>query len=75
MGGLHLWEAEQEWACDQLTNSSLEFDRAHHANLEAEIAQRATQVALDVERLGLQRLVSNMRRFWLAIAALLGRIP
>ncbi len=53
---------------DQLTNSSLEFDRAHYANLEAEIAQRATQIVLDVERLSLQswRLVSSMRRFWLA---------
>src|SRR6266516_5955163 len=27
---------------DQLTNSSLKLNRAHHANLEAEIAQRAT---------------------------------
>src|SRR4029434_9636081 len=34
---------------DQLTNSSLEFDHAHHANLEAEIAQRATQIVFDVE--------------------------
>jgi hypothetical protein len=29
---------------DQLTNSSLKLNRAHHANLQAEIAQRATQI-------------------------------
>jgi hypothetical protein len=29
---------------------------AHYTNLEAEIAQRATQIVLDVERLGLQKL-------------------
>src|SRR5436305_15231411 len=53
---------------NQLANSSLELDRTHHANLEAEIAQRATQIVLDVEGLGLQKLptVSSMRRFWLA---------
>jgi hypothetical protein len=46
---------------DQLTNSSLELDRAHHANLEAEIAQRATQLVLDVERLGLQELATGQQ--------------
>src|SRR5262249_20814390 len=46
---------------DQLTNSSLELDRAHHANLEAEIAQRATQMVLDIERLGLQKLPTGQQ--------------
>src|SRR5438445_4796525 len=46
---------------DELTNSSLELDRAHHANLEAEIAQRATQIVLDVERLGLQKLATGQQ--------------
>src|SRR5258708_14522251 len=46
---------------DQLTYSSLELDRAHHANLEAEIAQRATQIVLDVERLGLQKLATGQQ--------------
>src|SRR5205814_10596757 len=44
---------------DELTNSSLELDRADHANLEAEIAQRATQIVLDVERLCLQKLATG----------------
>src|SRR4051794_10972605 len=46
---------------DQLTNSSLELDRAYHANLEAEIAQRAPQIILDVERLGLQKLATGQQ--------------
>src|SRR2546428_8957473 len=46
---------------DQLANSRLELDRAHHANLEAEIAQRATQIVLDVERLGLQKLATGQQ--------------
>ena len=41
---------------NQLTNSRLELNRAHQANLEAEIAQRAPQIVLNVERLGLQKL-------------------
>jgi hypothetical protein len=32
-----------------------------HANLEAEIAQRATQIVLDVERLGLQKLATGQQ--------------
>src|SRR5436189_5467164 len=46
---------------NQLANSSLELDRAHHANLEAEIAQRATQIVLDVEGLGLQKLQTGQQ--------------
>src|SRR3954453_21697020 len=46
---------------NQLANSSLELDRAHHDNLEAEIAQCATQIVLDVERLGLQKLPTGQQ--------------
>src|SRR5437868_710262 len=46
---------------NQLANSSLELDRPHHANLEAEIAQRATQIVLDVEGLGLQKLPTGQQ--------------
>src|SRR3979409_1798033 len=53
---------------NQLTNSSLELDRAHHANLEAEIAQRASRSFSMSSALACKswRLVSSMRRFWLA---------
>src|SRR5207237_7983594 len=50
--------AKSGWSA---TNSSLEFDRAHHANLEAKIAQRATQIVLDVERLSLQKLATGQQ--------------
>src|SRR5437763_8927834 len=46
---------------NQLANSSLELDRTHHANLEAEIAQRATQIVLDVDGLGLQKLPTGQQ--------------
>jgi hypothetical protein len=45
--------------CDELPNPSLELDRADNADLEAEVAQRATEVVLDVARLGLQQFAAS----------------
>src|SRR6476659_8876918 len=49
---------------DQLTNSSLELDRAHHANLEAEITQRPQRVlGVDRARLPYARSAAISRHF------------
>ena len=46
---------------DKLADPSLELGRPNHADLEAEVAQRATQVTFDVEGFRLQQLPAGQQ--------------
>ncbi len=46
---------------NEFPNSSLELDCTDYANLEAKVAQRTTQVILDVARLSLQQLATRQQ--------------
>src|SRR5271169_28828 len=48
-------------ARDQLADPCFEFPRAHHADLESEIAQCSTQITFDVEQFPLQELAARQQ--------------